>query len=243
MPDNAGRPPSSAKNPRARRATDAPARERERAALMAERARQVVVVREEERRRLAAELHDVVGTNLAALKMNLSSVARAIPVSAPQEMQLLLDAQALLTDTIVGIRELCTALRPTELDHAGLAAALATHCTRFTRRTGIAIALDLAQYERPCSPAIELALLRVAQEALWNCAKHSNATQVHVTYDHADGRHRFAIRDNGQGFDASRAGASGGIGIASMRERALGIDAVLRIDSSPGHGTSIELDF
>jgi signal transduction histidine kinase len=245
MPHKLGSPPAGGKNPRGRRATDAPApaRERERVDMLAERARHAVAAREEERRRLAAELHDVAGTNLATIKMNLSSIARAIPPSAPHEMQLLLDAQALLTDTIVGIRELCSALRPTVLDHAGLAEALEAHCARFTRRTGIAVALDLAQYEQRCAPDVELTLLRVTQEALWNCAKHAEATQVRISYEQSHGRHRFSIRDNGRGFDPEHVDARGGIGLLSMRERALGVEAAFRLESSPDQGTSIVLDF
>ena len=230
-----------------RRATDfAPLPDRERLDLLAERARHAVAAREEERRRLAAELHDVASTNLAAIKLNLSSLARAIPAGATQEAQWMADTQSLLTETITSMRELCSALRPTVLDHVSLPDALQTQCTRFSRRTGIAIDLDMTKYEVPCAPETELMLLRVAQEALWNCAKHAQARRVRITFENVDSRRRFSIRDDGQGFDPAKlhsADADRGIGILNMQERALSAGAVFTLESSPGSGTSITLDF
>ncbi len=230
-----------------RRASDfAPLPDRERLDLLAERARHAVAAREEERRRLAAELHDVAGTNLAAIKLNLSALARAIPGAATQEALWMADTQALLTETIASIREICSALRPTVLDHATLLEALQTHCTRFSRRTGIEVELDLAQYDPPRPPEVELMLLRVTQEALWNCAKHADARRVRIAFEHVGGRGRFTIRDDGRGFDAHGSDdpdAMPGIGILNMQERALSAEALFLIESSPGNGTLITLDF
>ena len=247
MPDPLARSLFDAAPSLRRRATDfAPLPDRERLDLLAERARHAVAAREEERRRLAAELHDVASTNLAAIKLNLSSLARAIPTSATQEAQWMADAQALLTETITSMRELCSALRPTVLDHIPLADALQTQCTRFSRRTGIEIDLDMTQYDGQCAPETELMLLRVAQEALWNCAKHAQARRVRISFENVGSRRRFSIRDDGHGFDPGKlhlADTERGIGVLNMQERALSGGAVFTLESSPGSGTSIALDF
>ncbi len=230
-----------------RRASDfTPLADRDRLELLTERARHAVAAREEERRRLAAELHDVASTNLAAIKLNLSSLARAFPAGASQEAQWMDDTQSLLTETITSIRELCSALRPTVLDHASLSDALRTHCVRFSRRTGIEIDLDMSLYDRRCAPEAELTLLRVTQEALWNCAKHAQARRVTIRFENVDSRRRLSIRDDGQGFDPGQLGAGDatpGIGILNMKERALSVGAVFALASSPGEGTLITLDF
>ncbi len=244
MPES--KPDSQKKVSHGRRAGDVPAPARERADTQAEQARRTVAAREQERRRLAADLHDGVGTNLAAVKMNLSWIARALPPGASSEMQLLLDAQQLLDDTILNIRELCSGLHPTLLHHAGLSEALATHCTRLTMRTGMAIEIDPGIGDLRFPPEIELMLLRIAQEALWNCVKHSNATWVRIACAPTGSRHRFVIQDNGRGFDPGQPGASGdgcGVGIPAMRERALSVDARFTLSSTPGEGTTIAVDF
>jgi len=219
---------------------------RERLDLLAERARHAVAAREEERRRLAAELHDVASTNLAAIKLNLSSIARAIPPAAVQEAQWMADAQSLLGETIASIRELCSALRPSVLDHVPLADALRTHCERLGRRTGLEIALDMGAYDSPSPPDVELMLLRVAQEALWNCVKHAQARRVRIWFELVGGRRRFSILDDGQGFDAEQlasTNAASGIGILNMQERALSAGALFALESARGRGTLVRLDF
>lgn len=227
-----------------RRAADhVPIDDREHLARLSELARHAVAAREEERRRLAAELHDVVGTNLAAVKLNLSSLAAAVPPHAAGALD---DAQALLAETIAGIRDLCGALRPATLEYAGFTAALEAHCARFTHRTGIAVDCDLSNYRAPRARATELMLLRVAQEALWNSSKHAEARRVSISFECSGSRSRFTIRDDGCGFDAAalgRPGTAPGLGILNMRERALSADAKFSLDSAPGHGTLVAIEF
>lgn len=247
MPDSRHAAPADPPHALRRRASDAhPPHDRERLEAMTERARHAVAAREEERRRLAAELHDVASTNLAAIKLNLSSLARILPAGASQEAQWMADTQALLAETIAGMREICSALRPTVLDRSSLIDALQAHCQRFSRRTALAIELDLAAYGGDCTPDVELMLLRIAQEALWNCAKHANARQVRIRFEVVGTRRRFSIVDDGEGFDPARPAprdAATGIGILNMQERALSAGAVFGIESSPGSGTRITVDF
>ena len=227
-----------------RRADDRlPPDDRERLDRLGELARRAVAAREEERRRLAAELHDVVGTNLAAIKLQLSSLASMLPDDAAARIE---DTEQLLAETIAGIRDLCGTLRPAMLEYAGFVAALQAHCTRFSRRTGIEVECDLSRYDAPRPRATELVLLRVAQEALWNSFKHASARRVCIRFEPMGSRSRFTVRDDGCGFDPSslgRAGSAPGLGILAMRERALSADAVLSLDSAPGRGTTIAIDF
>jgi signal transduction histidine kinase len=247
MPERPARPPFDPTPSLRRRASDfGPLPDRERLDQMAERARHAVTAREEERRRLAAELHDVAGANLATIKLNLSSLARAIPAAAVQEAQWMDDTQSLLSETIASIRELCSALRPSVLDQVLLVDALLAHCLRFSRRTGLEVALDMGAYDRPCPPDTELMLLRVTQEALWNCAKHAQARRVRIWFENVGSRRRFSILDDGLGFDPGQiraAEATHGIGILNMQERALSAGALFSLESSPGNGTLIRLDF
>jgi len=227
-----------------RRAGDrVPPADRERLDRLAELARHAVATREEERRRLAAELHDVVGTNLAAVKLELSALASAQPADAAARID---DAQKLLADTIAGIRDLCGTLRPATLEYAGFATALGAHCARFSHRTGIEVECDLSRYQAPRDKSTELMLLRVAQEALWNSSKHAAARHVRISFDRIGSRSRFTIRDDGCGFDPATLGSPGrtpGLGILNMRERALSADALFSLDSAPGRGTLIAIDF
>src|SRR6202008_2809340 len=119
-----------------------------------------------------------VGTNLAAIKLQLSALAPALPADGQSRIE---DAQHLLAETIAGIRDLCGALRPATLEYAGFTAALGAHCARFSRRTGIEVECDLARYETPRARTTELMLLRIAQEALWNSSKHAAARHVRIT--------------------------------------------------------------
>jgi signal transduction histidine kinase len=217
--------------------------DRERLDRLAELARHAVAAREEERRRLAAELHDVVGTNLAAIKLTLSSLAGAIPRDSTERLE---DAQQLLSETIAGIRDLCGALRPATLEYAGFVAALEAHCARFSHRTGIEVECDLSRYQAPRARPIELMLLRVAQEALWNSSKHAAARRVRISFDCIGSRSRLTIHDDGCGFDPAATGSAGrapGLGILNMRERALSAGAVFSLDSAPGRGTRVAIDF
>ena len=184
-----------------------------------------------------------VKTNLATIKLVLSSLGGALAPSGAARLE---DAQNLLTETIAGIRDLCGTLRPATLEYAGFAAALDAHCVRFSHRTGIEVQCDLSRYQAPRARSTELMLLRVAQEALWNSSRHAGANRVLIAFERVGSRSRFTIRDDGCGFDPATLGGAGrmpGLGILNMRERALSADAVFSLESAPGRGTLIAIDF
>jgi signal transduction histidine kinase len=203
--------------------------------------RRIVSVQEDERRRLAVELHDRTGANLAAIKMNLKSIAKRVPIRHADD-DLLKDTSDLLADTVVSIREFCGDLRPAVLDYAGLADALNVCVAQFARRTGIAAQLDHSAYAGRIPPDTESVLYRITQEALLNCAKHSNAGHVRVRLARDADRVTLVIEDDGDGFVPEHVGHTGqasGSGLLNIRERVAFAGGRLGIDAAPGRGTRI----
>jgi len=214
----------------------------EQAVRLAELSRRVVAVQEDERRRLASELHDRTGSNLATIGLNLKSVASRASAPGSDNEALLDETRELLVDTIASIREFCGELRPAALDYGGLAPAIEHHLRLFTRRTGITVQMKHERYATRCAPPIESVLFRIAQEALLNCAKHSHASKVEVTLSGASGQATLVIADDGVGFDPEQLGQAGrnvGSGLLNMRERAAFVGGKLTVESAPGHGARI----
>jgi len=197
----------------------------------------LVATQENERRQLAAALHDSTSPNLATLDIVLRAAA-----DRPEDSALLLeDALALLGETTRGIREVCAALRPAVLDYAGLGAALDSYALQFAERSGIAVRVHAAAVAR-LAPAIESHLFRVAQEAMTNSAKHSGASVIDVTLAEAAGLVTLTVADNGRGFDPEAVGDNGrspGLGLLTMRERAEFAGGRCVIESQPGAGTRV----
>lgn len=205
--------------------------------------RRLIDVQEMERRRLAGELHDRIGSNLTAIGLNLSLMDKALEDEGSQEMtDRVADCEALVEDTMVSARDLSADLHPATLDYVGLFPALEEYAEKFGRRTGIDIRVSERGGRRRLPPQVEIALFRIAQEALTNCAKHAYAASATIELAVEDGRVLFTVADSGQGFDAGQLGANGdkpGLGLLSMRERAEAIGGQLHVESLPGQGTRI----
>jgi signal transduction histidine kinase len=217
----------------------------ERAQQLAQLSRRIVSVQEEERRRLAMELHDRTGGNLAAIQLNLKTIARSIPSLQSSEDELMKETSSLLSDTIVSIREFCGELRPAVLIYGGLAQAIKSALAQFARRTGIEAEFDHSGFSGRFKPELESVLFRIAQEALLNCAKHSRASRVVVKISSVEGRLTLSIEDNGVGFDPDSLGRTGqdpGSGLLSMRERATFVGGSFFAESHRGQGTLIRVE-
>jgi PAS domain S-box-containing protein len=213
---------------------------------LAELSRRVVAVQEEERRRLAGELHDRTSPNLAAASLNLGMIAADLPPRAPGGLESrLADTRALLADTIAGIRDVCADLRPATLDYAGLPRALREYAEQLSRRTGLAIRVSGESPATRLNADTESMLFRIAQEALTNCAKHAQAGTVEVELSFANPHTVLTISDNGPGFDPKALGQSGhrpGLGLLTMRERVELAGGKFSLDSAPGKGTRIRVE-
>lgn len=208
--------------------------------------RRLVAIHEEERRHLAAELHEQVAPNLAAARINLhvmhGELQQALPGGVTARLS---ETQALLDDTDASIRQLGVELRPSVLDFAGLVPALESYAEQFARRTGIAVHFIGSHPATRLALDIESMLFRIAQEALANCAKHAEARSVSIELIQDAPHWAMTIADDGVGFDPQRLGETGrahGLGLLTMRERAEFIGGKLHIDSYPGQGTRVTVE-
>lgn len=197
--------------------------------------RSVLRVQEDERRRLARDLHDGVGQNLTALKHRLAQLRDAADDASP--LRDALDATVdLCTETLEDTRELARLLRPTILDDLGLAPALQWLGRSIGQSANVAVAVEIEPLPQ-LDGERETLLFRVAQEALNNIAKHAQARSVLVRLVARDGRLQLQVVDDGTGFDASS--RSAGSGLSGMRERLRLFEGLLEVHSAPGNGTRL----
>ena len=196
-------------------------------------------VREQERSRLSRELHDELGQQLTGLKLSLSWLGtrlkdgRSATPDAVDEMRYLLDA------AIASVRRISTELRPLILDDLGFSEAICWQTQEFTKRSALNVELKLSAAEHVQGNALATALFRIVQESLTNIARHANATQVKIDLIANADKLVLTINDNGSGFQDNA--KQGGIGLVSMRERAISIGAQFNIHSTLGIGTTIEV--
>jgi two-component system, NarL family, sensor histidine kinase UhpB len=202
-------------------------------------ARRALAAQEEERLRIARDLHDGIGQRLTAVAMQAERVAHD-PQGAGQAA--LLEIPDAIREGIDAVRRISRELRPEALDDLGLANALLTLCRRVARHSGVRVQpeLDLAGGIPDLSSETELVIYRVAQEALTNAIRHAEATQITVALRAAEDHIALRVRDDGRGIALPLPEDTSGI--SGMRERALLIGAQLNIHSEPGAGTEVQLD-
>lgn len=202
-----------------------------------------VEIQEVEQRRLARELHDRVSSNLAAIAIDLNTIQKGLSgevLSAIEDK--LADCAALINDTITSARDISSDLHPAVLDYMGLVPALKELADKVGKRTGMAVGVTGANHGTRLPREREIALFRIAQEALVNCTKHSHAKTVAIKLNCNAERIEFSIKDDGLGFDSrtlSQRGQTLGLGLLSMQERAEVIGGKCRIESTPGTGTQV----
>jgi len=203
---------------------------------------QLVSAQEEERRRIARDIHDQVGQRMTALRMNLETL-RSQAEGRTALVEQVGRTQRLAEDLDQSIDFLTWQLRPAALDHLGLSAALQDLATGWSEQFSMTAHLLVNGVEDVrLSRDIEANLYRIAQEALHNVAKHAHATQVTLYLTQQNGNLVLLIEDDGQGFDPDahrQADIGNGMGLMSMRERAASVGGRLEIESAVGRGTSI----
>jgi PAS domain S-box-containing protein len=208
--------------------------------------RNLIAVQEQERRKLSSELHDHTGANLAALNTYIKIISARLPDPLPKELEkVFADSHHVLEDTIQSVRTICSELRPTILDYAGLQAAVDNYAQLFERRTGIKVHLHLSEWTAKLSSERETNLYRLMQEALSNVARHAQAKEVGIELVVSDEVTRLVIVDDGKGFDANRVGVDDNqphLGLITMRERCEFIGGTFTVDSAPGEGTVIQVE-
>jgi PAS domain S-box-containing protein len=205
--------------------------------------RRLIQAEEDERRRIARELHDEIGQAMTALKINLQAVMKGgADSSARLEESLTIVGQALEQ-----VRGMALELRPPLLDDLGLVAALDWYVGRHAQRTGLSGRFVADPDDIRVDPEIATACFRIAQEALTNVARHSRATRFSVELLQYSGGLQLVVRDDGMGFDsgaAMRASSRGSsLGLIGMQERVELVSGRIAFASEPGGGTEVQVDF
>jgi len=195
-------------------------------------------VREEERTRLARELHDELGQALTAIRIGLAAL-KTTP-GLDRRVQSIDGLLGLVDETIHSVRRISTELRPGILDHLGLAAAVEWAAEEFQTRTAIQCHVGLAGMSLDVDAERTTALFRILQEALTNIARHAGATQVSIHLSEERGHLALEVRDNGRGIGEGQLRASGSLGILGMRERAMLLGGEFFI-GDPGGGTVVRV--
>lgn len=203
----------------------------------------VLQAQEEERKRIARELHDDTAQSLSTLLINLDLIEPQIPLDASVLRDGFERVREIAQRTLGETRALSHALRPTILDDFGLVAALHWFAGEYTRTFGVAVEVHApSPEEHHLSPELELALFRITQEALTNTGKYAEATRACVELTVPDGFTRLVVEDNGKGFDQSQVvgpSRQGGLGLYGMQERAELLGGTLQVDSELGRGTRV----
>lgn len=217
---------------------------RQQEALTRQLLRRVLTAQEEERARLARELHDEAGQILTAVQLSLDRLAKALGEGNPWAQEQLQRTRSLVAQAMEDLRRVISALRPGVLDQLGLVPALRGVAEALLRPRGIQLTLETEGITERLPGEVELILFRIAQEAMHNVARHSQATHVWIRLMRGEQELVLEVQDNGRGFDPEAVTAEGpgrGLGLAGMRERASLIGGRLEIDSRPGQGTTIRV--
>ena len=206
--------------------------------------RQLIEAQEDERRRIARELHDQIGQVLTAVKMNLHTVQQVSPAS--EVSSYIKDNIETVDEALRLVRDLSVDLRPPVLDDFGLATALRWYAGRYAKRTGleVEVIIDLPDEQERFSRDLETACFRIAQEALTNVVRHSRATTVLLQLLENGNTLLLSVKDDGVGFDVEslrrRAPRAATLGLISMQERAHAAGGTIEIDSVISKGTSVQ---
>lgn len=202
----------------------------------------LINAQEEERTRIARELHDDIGQQIAALSISLSLLRRQIPAQDSEVREQTERLHQRLAQIATALRNLSHELHPAILEHAGLAAALRSLCAEFSSLNSVRVSFQAAGSFQDLPAAVGLCVYRLVQEALQNVAKHAAAKDAEVSLLRANNVVCLTVADHGVGFDPSRARASGGLGLASMRERVRLVNGILVLESEPNRGTTLKVN-
>jgi two-component system sensor histidine kinase UhpB len=192
-----------------------------------------LAAQENERQRIARELHDEIGQTLTVALLTLKRAVDRAPAAIHGELE---DTQETVRASLDDVRGIARRLRPDALEDLGLHSALNALCSEFTQATGIAVVRHIAPQMARLRPDVELVCYRIAQEGLTNIARHSGAAKVWLDLHATDEQLTLRIADDGKGGVSAE-----GAGINGMRERALLVNAALTITSPPGEGTEVRL--
>jgi signal transduction histidine kinase len=197
--------------------------------------------REEERTRISREIHDVLGQDLTALKLDLAWMRHRLPPGQDALLRKIESMTALVDSTAKTVRRISKQLRPAMLDDLGLVEAVSLHMREFEERTGIACTLDSAGREMPENREMATAFFRIVQEALTNVARHADATRVEI-FLQCDGKFgTLRVTDDGKGILPEQAASGKSFGLIGIRERVAALGGTVAVTGEPGRGTTVEV--
>lgn len=198
-------------------------------------------IREEEKIKIAREIHDELGQQITGLKMDVSWIAKKLNGENELLYQKTKDVLALLDETVRSVRRIASELRPGMLDDLGLIAAIDWQSKEFEKRSGIKIIFDHPVKEFLTPTNISTGLFRIFQESLTNVARHASATEILVSIDKTLSEIILKINDNGKGFDVAHLSSKRTLGLLGMKERTMMMGGRCDIFSEPGKGTSVSV--
>jgi signal transduction histidine kinase len=196
-------------------------------------------IREEERTRIAREIHDELGQLLTVLKMDIGWLNKKINNTSDGMKEKLKDISQLVDTTVQSVRRISSELRPSLLDDLGLVAAMEWHLKEFEHRTNIKTFFQEPEEDLELSDGVKTGLFRIFQESLTNVARHAQASEIHVSLTNYDGMLRLSIQDNGTGFDPQMVSEKRTLGILGMKERTEMMGGEYQIQTETGKGTTI----
>ena len=199
----------------------------------------LIEAQEQERSRIARELHDDINQRLALLAVTLDRLKHALPNSAVELGRRIGEASQIVADLSEDVQNLSHQLHSPKLELLGLASAAASFCRELSDQRGVEIDFHADDIPKQLTPEISLPLFRVLQEALQNAVKHSGSTRVEVLLKHEGSEIELAVRDEGAGFELEEAIKGRGLGLTSMIERLKVVRGRLSIDSNPQCGTTL----
>jgi signal transduction histidine kinase len=215
----------------------------QREALRGDLLKRIVAAQEAERQRIARELHDETGQKLTAIGLGLQGVAASLGKDTNQAEKTLRKLQTLTAGSLDELQRLIADLRPSHLDDLGLPAALRWYIGEVKERTNLKIKFAVEGEERHLSEAVNIALFRVAQEALTNVIKHSQADSASIKLRFGNEQVKVSIKDDGCGFDVNQVNTRGrqAWGLLGMRERASLLGGEFELKSEQGEGARIDV--
>jgi signal transduction histidine kinase len=213
----------------------------QRTAELTELSQHLIRVSEEEKAKIARELHDTLGSNLTAINMDLNWISKRLVDARPELRERLQRSLQMLGETVELKHEVIEGLRPSHLDNLGLAFAIKSHSREFTRRTGVSCEVRVEEDFDDLDPGLSIALYRIAQEALTNVVKHAQASMVRIDLGRQSDGIRLCVIDDGVGLGADAAAKPKSHGLVGMRERMRQVGGTLRIfPGEAGRGTVVD---
>lgn len=198
-------------------------------------------VREEERTRIAREVHDELGQALTGLKLDMSLLSNQLPKNTKGLQEKTKTMIAHIDTTIQTVRRIATELRPGILDSLGLVAALEWQANEFQMRTSIPCTVTSTVNDTEWAPDFQTVFFRIFQETLTNVIRHAKASRVDVELAEEDAHLVMKVRDNGRGISAEELASTRSLGLVGMRERAILIGGEVTLQGAPGKGTTVTL--